>query len=246
MRLSSFAFGSALAASTVLAGPLAAQAPVVAPAPVPSIITTGTGEARTAPDRALIQIGVQSRGASAAAAASANATRQRAIIDTLVAIGVPRAQIATAQFNVYPEMRHDPATQRERLIGYVVSNVVRVEIRQLDQVSRAIDAALAKGANQINSLSFYKENTSAERQQALAQAVQKARADAEVLARAAGGSLGELLELTTGGGAGPIPMYRRDMMAARAEVAAAPTPIEPGEEVVREMVTARWRFVPNR
>lgn len=241
MRLPSFALGSTLALAT-LASAVGAQAPALPAAPPPSIITTGMGEARTAPDRALIQIGVQSRAASAAAASTANATRQRAIIDTLVALGIPRAQIGTTQFNVYPEMRHDPATQRERLVGYVVSNVVRVEIRQLEQVSRAIDAALAKEANQVNSLNFYKENTTTERQQALAQAVQKARSDAEVLARAAGGSLGELLELTTSGGGRPIPIMRGDAMM-RVEATAAATPIEPGEEVVRELVTARWRFV---
>ena len=243
MRLSSFVLGTTLVAA--LAPAARAQAPAPAMVPPPSIITTGLGEARTAPDRALIQVGVQSRAATAAAASSANAARQRAIIDALVALGIPRAQIGTSQFNVYPEMRHDPATQRERLVGYVVSNVVRVEIRALDRVSRAIDAALAQGANQVNSLVFYKDDTSAERQQALGRAVERARADAEVLARAAGGSLGELLALTTGGSPGPIAM-EKDFSAVRMAETPAPTPIEPGEEVVREQVTARWRFVPGR
>lgn len=244
MRLASFVLVLPLAAAG-LALPVAhAQSPVVAAAPIPSIVTSGMGEARTAPDRALIQIGVQSRGATAAAAASANATRQRAVIDAIVAAGIPRAQIATTGYNVFPDMRHDPATGQSRVTGYVVSNVVRVEIRQLEQVSRVIDAALAKGANQVNSLNFYKENTSAERQEALAQAVQKARADAEVLARAAGGSLGELLELTTGAVGGPIPVFKDMRMAA--EPAQASTPIEAGEEVVRQSVMARWRFVPAR
>jgi uncharacterized protein len=212
---------------------------------VPSISASGVGEARVTPDRAVIMIGVQSRGTTAAAAATANATRQRAIIDTLVALGIPRERIATMHFNVYPEMRHDAATQRERILGYNVSNTVRVELQRLDKVSTAIDAALAKGANQINSLNFYAQNTEEPRRQALAQAVQGARSDAEAMARAAGGTLGDLQELTTGQLSQPIPLQRQ--MAARGAVAMdMATPIEPGEEVVRVTVTARWKFVGSR
>jgi uncharacterized protein len=208
----------------------------------PSIVATGAGEARLTPDRAVIQIGVQSRGASAAAASAANNVRQRAVIDTLVALGIQREQIATSQYHVYPETRHDPATQRERLIGYFVSNTVRIEIRRLEQVSMAIDAALAKGANQINSLNFFAQNADEPRRQALSQAVQRARSDAEAMARAAGGSLGDLIELTTGQISPPVPM-RRELMSRAATTGDMATPIEPGEEVVRAMVTARWRFV---
>lgn len=243
MRLASF-FRRTVATAAI-ATPLAAQQPTpptVALAPeAPAIVTSGIGEARTTPDRAVIQIGVQSRAATASAAAAANATRQRAIIDTLVALGIPRTQITTTQYNVFPESQHDPRENRERVIGYIVSNVVRIELRRTDQVGPAIDAALAKGANQVNSLNFYAENTDEPRRQALAQAVARARADADALARAAGGSLGELLELSTGQLSQPVPVPRAMMAMARDA-----TPVEPGEEVVRATVTARWRFVPGR
>jgi hypothetical protein len=244
MRIASLTL---LALATVpLAAPLRAQQPPAAPTgqamEPPSIIATGSGEARVTPDRAVVMIGVQSRGASAAAASASNATRQRAIIDTIVALGIPRERIATMQYNVYPEMRHDPAANRERVTGYVVSNTIRVELHRIDQVSVVIDASLAKGANQINSLNFYAQNTDEPRRQALAQAVARARADAEAMARAAGGSLGDLMELSTGQLSVPIPV-RRELMAARGVAGDAATPIEPGEEVVRAQVTARWRFV---
>ena len=223
----------------------AQQAAVLDP---PTIVASGSGDARVTPDRAIIMIGVQSRGASAAAASAANAAKQRAVIDTLVAMGIPRAQIATMHYNVHPEMRHDPKEMRERIIGYMVSNTVRVEIRKLDQVSGAIDASLAKGANQINSLNFYAENIDDPRRAALSHAVQRARADAEAMAKAAGGSLGELIELTTGPISPPV-IQRRENVAMRMAVGAAAdmsTPIEPGEELVRAYVTARWRFVTSR
>ena len=207
------------------------------------IVTAGTGEAQFVPDRAAVYVGVETRATTAAAAARDNAQRQRAIIDAVVAAGVSREQISTENYSVAPNTRYDQATQRSTVVGYIVSNVVRVEVRRIDQVASVLDAALAKGANQINSLDFFASNSDSARHVAIVQGVARARADAETLARAAGGSLGSLVELSTAD-AGPRPMYRLDVRSAMA--AAAPTPIEPGQQRVQVTVSARWRFVPGR
>jgi uncharacterized protein len=216
-----------------------AQSPSGFQVPIPAIVTSATGEAKLTPDRATIYVGVQSRGATAAAAARDNNQRQRAVIDAIVALGIGRQQISTENYNVNPETRFDQTTQKTSIMGYVVSNVVRVELQRVDQVAPVIDAALAKGANQINSLDFYASDSDTGRRQALADAIAAARGDAEAMARAAGGSLGPLLELSTGE-IGPRPVFR---VAANAGMAAS-TPIEPGEQTIRVSVTARWRFVP--
>lgn len=207
------------------------------------IATAATGEAQFVPDRAAVYVGVETRGTTAAAAARDNAQRQRAIIDAVVGAGVSRDQISTENYSVAPNTRYDQATQRSTVVGYIVSNVVRVEVRRIDQVAAVLDAALAKGANQINSLDFFASNSDSARHAAIAQGVSRARADAETLARAAGGSLGSLVELSTAE-AGPRPMYRLDVRSAMA--AAAPTPIEPGQQRVQVTVNARWRFIPGR
>src|SRR4029078_309060 len=181
--------------------------------------------------------------APAEAAARDNAQRQRAIIDAVVATGVSREQISTENYSVAPNTRYDQTTQRSSVVGYIVSNVVRVEVRRIDQVGTVLDAALAKGANQINSLDFFASNSDSARHAAIAQGVARARADAETLARAGGGSLGAVVELSTGD-AGPRPMYRLDVRNAMA--AAAPTPIEPGQQRVQVTVNARWRFIASR
>jgi uncharacterized protein YggE len=233
----------------VLSVPLAAesQQPMVAPIQPPQIVVSGSGETRVTPDRAVINIGVYSRATTAAAAARDNARKQQAIIDTIVAMGIARDQISTTQFSVNPEMRHIPQSGRNEITGYTVNNTVRVEIRRLEQVAPVIDATLGKGANQINSLDFIVFNTDEPRRRALTQAIERARLDADAMARAAGGSLGGLLELSTG--YAQIPIVRREMMdmaAVGRMQANVATPIEPGEEVVRAVVTARWQFVPGR
>jgi len=77
----------------------------------------------------------------------------------------------------------------------------------------------------------------------LSTAVGNARADAEALARAAGGSLGQLLELSTN--EFPIrPM--QEMAMGRVAMAQAKTPIEAGQQTVMATVSTKWVFVPAK
>jgi uncharacterized protein len=226
------------------AGAQQATGSVLTVAP-PQIIVSGMGETRVTPDRAIINIGVYSRAATAAAAARENARKQQTIVDTLIALGFGRDQISTLNYSVSPEMRQLPQSGRMEVTGYTVSNTVRVDVRRLDQIGPAIDASLAKGANQINGLDFYVSNSDEPRRRALTQAIERARLDADAIARAAGGSLGALLEISTSGAGGPIIMRREMAMMGRAQAADVQTPIEPGEEMVRVVVNARWQFMPG-
>ena len=58
-------------------------------------------ETRVTPDRAMLSIGVETQGESAAVAASNNARMQSRIIETVKGAGVPAAQIRTSGYNVY-------------------------------------------------------------------------------------------------------------------------------------------------
>jgi uncharacterized protein len=207
---------------------------------VPQIVTSAQGEVRIAPDRATITMGVQTRAATAVEASAQNARKQRAIIDAIKAKGVPAEQISTSQFNVMPETRYDREGQAApRTTSYLVSNMVTVELKRVDLVGAVIDAALTAGANQINSLAFGIANPDSARRAALAIAVARSRADADVIARAAGGSLGPLIEIMASDYQMPHPV---GIMAMRAEAAQA-TPVEAGQETVRASVNARWQFL---
>lgn len=211
----------------------------------PVLITSGQGEAKVTPDRASVLVNVQTRATSASAAASDNAARTKAVMDALARLGLSRDQISTEGYTVYPEMRYDKDGAAPRVTAYVVTNSVRAETKRPEQAGAVVDAALAAGANMVNSLSFYASSIDEARRQAIAAAVTNARADAEAMARAAGGSIGPLLELSTGGPTiPPRPMYDMAMQRGRAMGAAVEaTPVSPGQQAVIVFVTARWQFV---
>jgi len=221
--------------ATVIAGAFAA-----APLRAQFVTTSGNGEARATPDRATIFIGVQSRAATAAAAASDNGRRQKAVLDTLKALGLAGEQLSTINYNVQPEMTY-PQGGTPRVVAYNVTNTVRAEVKRIDDVGKIIDAALAKGANEISSLQFTSTKADSARRAALAEAVANARSDAEAIAKASGGSLGTLLEVSSVAPTIRPIMYDRGMMSMAK--AGAPTPIEPGEMTVQANVTAKWAIV---
>jgi uncharacterized protein YggE len=211
---------------------------------IPQISVGGRGEVKISPDRATIQISVQTRAVTAAAAAAENANKQQSVITALKALGLGNDQLSTINYNVYPEQRYDQGKEPV-IVGYNVTNTILVDVRKLVQVGPVIDAALAHGANMITSLQFYASNTEAARRNAIAIAIEKARADAEAAARAARGSLGTLLGIDIGAYSPPPPRPMM-MMSKQAGVAQADTPISPGEETLSVEVSTRWRFIPGQ
>lgn len=223
---------------------LQSQASNTAVEPIPQITVVGRGETKISPDRATIQISVQTRATTAAIAGSTNASRQQAVLAALRKLGLTDDQLSTANYNVYPEQRYEP-NKNPVIIGYVATNTIIADVKDLSKVGAVIDAALGAGANLISSLNFYASNLQQARQTAITSAVQVARAEAEVGARAAQGQLGGLLELTIGAYYAPQP--RSVMMMAKASSdQGMETPVQPGLETVIVEVTTRWRFIPSR
>ena len=208
-------------------------------ATIPQIAVASRGEVKVNPDRANIQISVQTRAETAAAAASENARKQKAVIDGLRPLGIDAKDISTAGYNVYPEQRYEP-NKEPVIVGYNVTNTLSVDLKSINMVGPAIDAALAKGANMINSLQFFASNTDAARQEAIAIAVKKARSDADAAARAAGGSITGLLEINVGAYYPPPP--RPLEMKVRGAVASSDTPISAGDLTISVDVSTRWAF----
>jgi uncharacterized protein YggE len=213
--------------------------------PIPQISVTGRGEIKVSPDRATVQISVQTRAATAAAAAAENANKQQSVMTALRALGLGNDQLSTIGYNVYPEQRYEQGKEPV-VVAYNVTNTVLVDVRKLSQVGPVIDAALAHGANMITSLQFYASNTEAARRTAIGVAIEKARADAEAAARAARGSLGTLLGIDIVGYSPPPPRPMMMMKQMAGGVAQADTPINPGDETLTVEVSTRWRFISGQ
>ena len=224
------------------------------PAPPPYIAASAISETRVTPDRAIVQVTLDSRAESAAGAGSQNRDKQERVIAAVKAQGVAAPQIRTSAYRVNPVYAEPERGKAPRVTGYSAANTIQVEVRGIETIGKVIDAALGAGATNIGSVGLYAANTDSARREAVRLAVTKARGEAESAATAAGGTLGTLVELTIDPGAIPRPLLQHVVVTSTAtllsgggESGLAPsyTPVEPGESLVIVAVRARWQFVPG-
>jgi uncharacterized protein len=220
-----------------------------APAP-PYIAASAVGEARVTPDRAVVQVSVESHSESAGGAGADNRVKQERVIQAVKAVGVADAQVRTLGYRVSPEFAQPDRGKAPRITGYRAANTIQVEVRSVDNVGKVIDAALGAGATSIGSVGIYASSTDAARREAVQQAVTKARGEAEAAATAAGGTLGTLIELTIDPGGIPRPMMQQVVATSAVFTGGGgemgrvmSTPIEAGESLVMAVVRVRWQFV---
>jgi hypothetical protein len=189
------------------------------PAPADDSVTvTGVGSVEAVPNEAQMSFGVETRRPTAQAAVAANADAMRGVINALRQAGA--REIATQWVSVYPYTRAEDGTAE----GYLASNSVSA-VGDVNDAASLIDAAAEAGANQISGPGLSSSNADALYRQALADAVDDARARAEALAKAAGRSLGPITTIVEGGGATPLPYAERAALDQ-----AASTPVVPGQQ----------------
>ncbi|WP_346355032.1 SIMPL domain-containing protein [Azotosporobacter soli] len=149
-----------------------------------TITVQGQAQFYLQPDRADIEIAVQSNGATLAEAQNENARIAQAVQNKLLALGVERDQIQTSHFNVYPVYSDANGHRPGEISGYQVSNAVSVKLQDVALVGPVIDGALSSGATQISNLRFGKKDEMHWKQSALQSAVKDAMGKAEAIAGA--------------------------------------------------------------
>lgn len=218
------------AMALLAAVPLAAHAQTPAPLPPHPAGTrldvSAEGEVRRTPDIATISAGVTTQAATAGAAMQDNARKMAGVIAALKKAGIADRDIQTSSINLSPQYRYQD-NQPPQLVGYQASNMVQARFRKIADSGKIIDALVSQGANQINGPSFIVENADAALDEARTQAITKARARAELYAKAAGLRVKRILAISEGGAPPPPMPYPVARMAMAQEK--ADTQIEPGE-----------------
>ncbi len=185
--------------TTCIAATLLAAIPLVAMAEdQPRTITvSGLGKASAPPDMATIHTGVVTLATTASEALSANNQAVEKLFQVLKDHNVASKDIQTSQFNIQPEYKRGPrGEQLNEIIGYRVTNQVRVRLRNLPDLGRVLDALVKAGSNQISGISFRLDDATGVLNQARSRAVADARSRAELYAHAAGVRLGRVVAIS--------------------------------------------------
>lgn len=188
----------AVVAVTVIAtaGVATALAPAQTDGTAQQIRASATGEVSAQPDQAVLQIAVVATADDAATARNRVATNATALRSTLAELGVPDDRIKTVYYNI--------GEAHERFKGqeptsYRAAHAFKITLTDTDRVGTVIDRVVDSGANRVRGVSFtLSDETRRElRQEALRNAMERARTEAETLATSANLSIDGAASIST-------------------------------------------------
>ena len=215
---------SRMIALALAAMPLPAAAQVADGNGVPAgtlLEVSAEGRTTRVPDIATIRAGVVSQAATAAAALADNAARMARVLAALTRAGVAARDVQTANVSLNPQYRYVDG-QPPAITGYQASNSVAIRFRAIERSGAILDALVAQGANQIDGPALSLDQPDAALDEARTDAVKRARARADLYARAAGLHVERIVRIAEAGqsaGDTPQPMMRA-MAVAKTQVVA--------------------------
>lgn len=261
-----FALPLLLACSLI---PVAAHSqPALSPGPVVTagntlLTVSAEGRSLRTPDLAVFNAGVTTQGKTAAEALAANSTAMTRVIAALKRAGIAERDIQTSNLGINPiysdpnreaeiaaRMNRQPYVPPEQkapvIIGYQANNSVSVRQRRLDDFGRVIDTLVSAGANQVNGPSFTMDDPDPALDEARLAAMRKARARADLYARAAGLRVVRILSISeTAGYFGPPPvMFQRMDASGPSAPPPPPAPVQAGEVQLTANVTVLYELAP--
>lgn len=225
--------------------PLAAQPADLPPPLQPPVQGTvldivARGETRRVPDIANITAGVVSQAPDAATAIRDNAQRMARVLAALKRAGIADRDVQTTNLNLSPQYRY-AQNEAPVITGYQASNNVTVRFRDIAKSGAILDALVSTGANQINGPDLMIDDPAAATDEARIDAIAKAKARAELYARATGLRIKRILSISESAEFGrPMPIMMRAEAAAPAPY--ADSKVMAGEQTVGVTVSVRYEL----
>jgi uncharacterized protein YggE len=217
-----------LLALLLVASPLAAQTRDASP---DAVVTSGEAVLKRAPDRAFINVTVETRAKSPREAQRLNAEAMTGVQQRLTEARIPREAVRTLGYDLQQEF--DFAGGKRTPRDFVARNTIELQVDEIARVGELLDVVVQGGASAVSGVRFDLRDREKVEREALRLAVADGRARAEAAAAGAGRTIDRVIKVEDVRD-GPIAMGRPMMMKA---ADSAETPVEPGLVEIRARVT---------
>lgn len=199
-----------------------------------SVTVAGAASIGAEPDMAAISTGVISEAETAKDALARNSQTMKKVIDGLKAQGIDAKDLQTHNFHINPRYANTKDGQAPRIVGYSVTNNVRVLVRDVTKLGETVDAVVTLGANQAGQITFIVSKAESLKDEARKAAIANALRRAKLYAEAAGATVGPVISISEEASqARPMPM-------ARAAMSGGAVPIEAGTQQLDVHVQVTW------
>ena len=148
------------------------------------ITVSGSGTTLVNADYAMVTLGVVHMEADVLKAQEKVNGAINSIRAALIENGIEKENINTDQVRI--NARYDYSGSVEKIVGYSASSYLVIRTDDMENVGSVIDVAFNAGANTLDGIEFFAENTEGAREESLTFAVTDARKKAEIIAKASG------------------------------------------------------------
>jgi len=199
-----------------------------------TVTASGEGKEAASPDQAEMIFGATVQGTEPKTTLAEASSTADTIVAAIKAAGIADDHIQTTGVNLYPQYDYREG-QAPKITFYQASVQVRVTMEDTAKIGDVINAAAGAGATDIGGPNWTLSEDAASRAVAIEKAVADAKTRAEVMAKAAGKSVGEVVSLSEAGVSVPI-IYGEFGRSAQDTAEFAPT-IQPGTLDITAQVT---------
>jgi len=148
----------------------------------------GTSEVKMAPDRAVIELGVEKQNASASLAKQSADVAARKILEDLRTSGIDEKDIQTTFLSLHPQFNYHKGM---RISYFVAEQTLTITVRDISKLDTLLESLIKAGGNRIDSIQYEISDLRKYRDQARELAMKAAREKAQALAQALGQDIGK-------------------------------------------------------
>lgn len=220
-----------------------------------TISVSGEGEVLASPDIATISFTVHEESKKVSDAQDMVSKKIKVVIAAVKKVGITDKDIKTQNYSSYPKYEWQEGTAscmglncppprpgKQVIVGYEVSQAVTLTVRNLELVNNTVAALGQSEVSDISGPNFAIDKGDDLKAEARKQAIEKARAKAEVLAHDLGVTLVRVVSFSEGQN---YPIYARAMsmgVGMEKDVSAPAPELPQGEEKITSNVTVTYEI----
>lgn len=220
--------------------------------PATDVITvSGSGQATLAPDVARVSFTVENAAATVGAAQAATTKQANAALSFVQGQGIADKDVKTLSYSISPQYAYpNPCSSgtacpayagSPKIIGYQVSETIQATIRNLSSVGAFLSGLGTLSVQNVQGPAFALDDPTAGYDAARTDAIAKAKAQAELLAKQLGVSLGKIVNFSESSGT-PYPMMYAGMRSTDAQSLAATPNVPAGENTYNASVSITYEI----
>ena len=159
-----------------------------------------------------------------------------ALIDSLKTFGIAPEDIKTQNLSVYQQQDYLKPTVKTL---WSVNNSIEIVLRDVNKTTDLTNLLNASGANNVYGPNFGFDDTTAIQKTLFGEAIKDARVKAEIIAKAAGRKLGQVMVVNEGSNGGISPLY-----STKADIGGlgGGAPVETGSATISQTVTVSFEL----